>query len=177
MTTSAMQFAETGKVLLSTVGESEPRVMAAAEGDEEELWLYREWTTAILKRYLRLSVEVGRLPSLVGREFFRTRGLRYQVMTFEDAVILVHDVERNLEKLDEFDRALIAKCVLQEYTQHEAARQLRCWRRTVNRRLPEAIDRLSALFLQSGVLRRLETESSGRRENVSRGQNRENGGK
>ena len=43
---------------------------------ESELWIYRDRTTAMLRRYFRLSVELGRLPSLLGREFFsRARDL------------------------------------------------------------------------------------------------------
>jgi DNA-directed RNA polymerase specialized sigma24 family protein len=141
---------------------------------DPELWLYREPTSAVLRRYMRLSVEVGRLPSLLGREFFRTRAISYQIVTFEDAVILVHDVEKALGQLDEFDRELIGTCLLQEYTQDEAAYVLRCRRRTVSRRLPEALDRLSALFLQSGLLRRFARRRPGAGKNLSRGQKDEN---
>jgi predicted DNA-binding protein (UPF0251 family) len=147
---------------------------AEAEDHDSDLWLYRYPTIAVLKRYLRLSVEVGRLPSLLGREFFRTRAISYQIVTFEDAVILVHDVEKALTKLDEFDRELIGTCILEEYTQDEAAYQMRCWRRTVSRRLPEALDKLSTLFLQSGLLRRYARPCSASGKNLSRGQKDEN---
>ena len=79
----------------------------------------------------------------------------YQVTTFEDVVIFVHDVETCLEKLDSFSQQLIAKCVLLDYSQDEAARLLGCWRRTVGRRYPEALDRLSELFLAGGLLKRV----------------------
>lgn len=42
-------------------------------GRDPDLWLYRERTIALLKRYLRISIEVGRLPSLLGRELFRSK--------------------------------------------------------------------------------------------------------
>jgi hypothetical protein len=51
---------------------------------------------------------------------------------------------------------LIAKIVLQEYTQDEAARLLGCWQRTVGRRFPEALDRLSEMLLEGGLLRRFD---------------------
>jgi hypothetical protein len=35
-----------------------------------DLWLYRDRTVALLRRYMRISIEVGRMPSLLGREFF-----------------------------------------------------------------------------------------------------------
>ena len=124
-------------------------------GEDPDLWLYRDRTVAILKRYSRLSIEAGRLPSLLGREFFRGHVSHYQVTTFEDVVIFVHDVETCLEKLDSFSQQLIAKCVLLDYSQDEAAKLLGCWRRTVGRRYPEALDRLSELFLAGGLLKRV----------------------
>ncbi len=126
-----------------------------APSSDPALWLYRDRTVGLLRRYVRLSVEVGRLPSLLGREFFRTRVTSYSATTFEDAVIFVHDVKRCLEKLDEFENKLIAKIVFQDYTQDEAAVRLGCWRRTVGRRFPETLDRLSEIFLQSELLERL----------------------
>ena len=127
---------------------------------DPELWLYRERTVGLLKRYLRMSVEVGRLPSLLGREFFRARVTSYRVGTFEDAVIFVHDVERSLEQLDDFERKLIATIVMQEHSHDEAALRLGCWRRTVGRRFPEALDKLSDFFLEGGLLTRLPKRES-----------------
>lgn len=121
-------------------------------GSDPDLWLYRDRTVALLRRYLRLSVEVGRLPSLLGREFFRTRVTSYRTSTFEDVVIFVHDVERSLEKLHKFDQELLARMVLQEYSQDETAQLMGCWRRTVGRRYPEAVDELSRIFLKGGLL-------------------------
>jgi len=120
-----------------------------------DLWLYRHRTVSLLKRYLRMSVEVGRLPSLLGREFFRTRVTSCRVGTFEDAVIFVHDVERSLQQLDNFEQSLIATIVMQEHTHDEASVILQCWRRTVGRRFSEALDKLSKFFLEGGLLSRL----------------------
>jgi predicted DNA-binding protein (UPF0251 family) len=125
-----------------------------------DLWLYRDRTIGMLRRYLRHSIEVGRLPSLLGREFFRTRVTSYTVSTFEDAVIFVHDVERILEKLDTFDKKVIAKVVFQDYTQDEAARLLNVGRRTIVRRFPEAVDRITENFLDGGLLTPLPKTSS-----------------
>jgi len=121
-------------------------------GANSSLWLYRDRTVALLRRYLRLSIEVGRLPSLVGREFFRSRITLYSTSTFEDSVIFVHDVERSLEALDEMDRSLIAKIVLEDYAQEEAARLLGYGYRTVARRFPEALDLVSEIFLARQIL-------------------------
>ena len=117
-----------------------------------DLSLYRDRTAALLRRYFRLSVELGRLPSLLGREFFRTRVTSYRMHTFEDAVIFVHDVEHCLEALDAFSRSLLGRVVMQAYSQREAAILLRCSRRQVATRLPEALDRLTELFLACGLM-------------------------
>jgi len=129
------------------------------EGDvpgsaEKELWPYRDRTAALLRRYMRLAVEVGRLPSLLGREFFRARVTSYHTQTFEDSVILVHDVEACLELLDAVDRRLIGLIVLQEHSQEETAILLQCTRRTIVRRFGEALDRVSAIFLERNILAR-----------------------
>jgi hypothetical protein len=122
---------------------------------EAELWLYRSRTTALLRRYLRYSIEVGRLPSILGRELFRSKVTSYRMSSFEDAVIFVYDVERALNQVSAFGQLLIATMIFQEYSQDEAAEQLRCARRTICREFPEALDRISEIFLEGGLLNRL----------------------
>jgi DNA-directed RNA polymerase specialized sigma24 family protein len=117
-----------------------------------DLWLYRKRTTALLRRYMRLSIETGRLPSVIGREVFRAKITTYTATTFEDRVIFVHDIERCLERLSSFDQEIIARLVLQEYDHVRAARILHCTRRTIERRLPEILDELSEEFLKSRLL-------------------------
>jgi Sigma-70, region 4 len=126
-----------------------------AIGNDPDLWLYRGRTLGLLKRYLRLSVEAGRLPSLLGRELFRARVTYYRTVTLEDAIIFVHDVERCLEQLDDLDRELIAAMIFQEHSYEEAAVRLGCGRRTIGRRFSDALDNTSELFLRGGLLRRL----------------------
>ena len=120
--------------------------------DNPDLWLYRDRTASLLWRYLRLAVEAGRLPSLLGREFFRARVSPYSVQTFEDTVIFVHDVECCVEQLDAVDRILIATLAMEQYTQEEAAESLRCTQRTIGRRYAEALDNLSEIFLERDIL-------------------------
>jgi DNA-directed RNA polymerase specialized sigma24 family protein len=124
-------------------------------GRDPDLWLYRERTIAILKRYLRISIEVGRLPSLLGRELFRSKVTSYRMSSFEDAVIFVHDVERALDQLDPLSKDLVALMIFQDYSQDEAAELLRCARRTICRQFPETVDRISEIFLNGGLLNRL----------------------
>ena len=117
-----------------------------------DLWLYRSRTVALLRRYLRFSLETGRLPSMVGREFFRAKVTCYTATTFEDRVIFVRDVEKSLDRLADWDQQLIARVILQEHNHGEAAHILHCCRKTVERRLPEVLDLLSEDFLRVGLL-------------------------
>src|SRR5579863_301878 len=130
---------------------SEPQARAASA----EVWLYRSRTAALLRRYLRFSIEVGRLPSILGRELFRSKVTSYRMASFEDAIIFVYDVQRALSQLNPFGQLLIATIIFQEYSQDEAAEHLRCARRTICREFPEALDRISEIFLEGGLLNRL----------------------
>jgi hypothetical protein len=117
-----------------------------------DLWLYRKRTVGLLRRYMRFSIETGRLPSLLGREFFRAKVTYYTAATFEDRVIFVRDVEKCINRLEGWDQQLIARVILQEYGQVEAAYVLHCSRSKVARRLPEVLDLLSEDFLRVGLL-------------------------
>jgi DNA-directed RNA polymerase specialized sigma24 family protein len=76
----------------------------------------------------------------------------YTATTFEDRVIFVRDVESCLNRLEYWDQQLIARIILQEYAQEQAARILHCGLRTVERRLPQVLDLLSEDFLRVGLL-------------------------
>jgi hypothetical protein len=141
-----------GKPPTSTAEDASLLADLQAPCRDPDLWLYRERTVALLRRYMRLSIEVGRMPSLLGREFFRARVTSYKASTFEDSVIFVHDVERSLEELNEFEKKLIARVVLQHYSLNEAGRVLGCGHRTVQRFLPDTLDRVSEIFLERGIL-------------------------
>lgn len=117
-----------------------------------EVCLYRAHTLGILRRYFRMSIELGRLPSLVGREFFRASVSSYRAASFEDLVIFVTDVEHSLEQLDEPAQRAIARVVFQEYTFDEAARNLDWPRRSLIRRYFSALDELSLVFLARHIL-------------------------
>ncbi len=121
-------------------------------GRNRDLWLYRERTVAILRRFFRMSVEVGKLPSILGQEFFRSKVTSYNMSSFEDVVIFVHDVERSLSKMDAVSQQLLGRVVLR-FSHEEAGRLLGLCRKTVARRLPEALDKLSEIFLAVGILK------------------------
>lgn len=117
-----------------------------------DLWMYRKRTVGLLRRYLRFSLETGRLPSFVGREFFRSKVTYYTATTFEDRVIFVRDMEKSLDRLEYWDRQLIVRIIFQEHSQEQAARSLQWGLRTIERRLPRALDLLSEDFLRVGLL-------------------------
>jgi hypothetical protein len=122
---------------------------------DPDIWLYRKKTWALLRRYMQWSLEAGRLPSLLGRELFRAKITAHSATTFESRVIFLHDMERCLDRLEEFDRQIIARVCLQQYDHESAARILQCTRRTLARRLPELIDELSEAFIKAELLDRL----------------------
>jgi RNA polymerase sigma factor (sigma-70 family) len=118
-----------------------------------ELRTYRRRTVSLLRKYMRYSLETGRMPSLVGREIFGSRVTQYRMTTFEDRVIFVHDMEKCLERLDDLSKQVLAKIVLQEYEHEEAARLMGCTRMTIHRWLVEALDKLSEILLASHLLK------------------------
>ena len=109
----------------------------------------------MLRRYMQYSIETGRLPSLLGREFFRAKVTSYTVVTFEDRVIFVRDMEKCLARLDEFSRQLIARHILQEHDRWATAKLLHCNEKTIRRCTPVVLDLLSKILLEVGLMERL----------------------
>jgi hypothetical protein len=136
----------------------EPRV-EEQRCDQHQRRMYRTRTVAMLRRYMRCSLETGRLPSLLGSEFFRAKVSTYTVGTFEDRVIFVHDMESCLERLDEFSRQLIARPVLQEHDCTGTARLLHCNEKTVRRLTPLALDRLSEILIDRGLMEAIDADA------------------
>jgi len=127
--------------------------------EDRERRVYRARTVQMLRRYLRYSIETGRIPSVLGGECFRAKMTTYSVGTFEDRVIFVHDMEKCLVKLDEFSRQLIARHVLQEHDQEATGKLLHCTERTVRTYVPVVLDLLSQILVDVGLLERLESNS------------------
>lgn len=143
------------------MAQSELLPVVGFHAEEVDWWPYRVRTRALLKRYARASVEVGRIPSLLGREFFRSRVTSYSMGSFEDIVIFVADMEHMLDKLDKMTHKLIAMYIFEDYTISEISRLLHWSERTVERLLHEAIDALSRILLNTGMLEQLPKPSRG----------------
>lgn len=118
-----------------------------------EVAFYRKYTEGILRRYMKLSMEKGRAPSLLGRELFRGHVTSYKVRSFDDVVIFVHDVGRCIEELTPGQQHLLRRIALQEYTQGETAALTGLSLRTVVRRYGETLDRLTRLLLDRNMLK------------------------
>jgi len=114
---------------------------------------FRAQTAAIVRHFFEISCQIGRLPSILGREFFRARVSHHAIPSFEDQVIFVHDVERALGKLHQRDAEVIALVGLFQYSLAEAAALLGRSRSTVCQRYADSIDHLAQLFLEAGLLK------------------------
>jgi len=122
------------------------------ESPKVELAFYRKYTEALLRRYLRLSTQTGRVPSLMGRDVFRGNVSHYTVRGFEDVVIFCHDVEQRLAKLNPMEQQLIKRVALQRYTRGETAGMLGIGLNTCTFRYGRAVDRLTGLLMEAGLL-------------------------
>jgi hypothetical protein len=117
-----------------------------------ELAFYRKYTEALLRRYLRLATQTGRIPSLMSRDVFRGNVSHYTVSGFEDVVIFCCDVEQRLAKLNPHEQQLIKRVALQRYTRGEAAGILGISLNTCTLRYNQAVDRFTGLLLEAGLL-------------------------
>jgi len=136
---------------IKAVRERQPEVVERRRS-APEVAFYRKYTEGLLRRYMRLSMESGRTPSLLGREMFRGRVTYYSVKGFDDVVIFVIDVESCIAMLTEGSQHLVRRIALQEFTQAETASLLGLPLRTVNRRYAHALDELTEIFLERALL-------------------------
>src|SRR5215475_12094775 len=103
----------------STGEDTEP--IPAAEPTVGGIAFYRRRTELLLRRYMLVSLQTGRVPSVIGNCVFRGKASSYRMHNFEDMVIFLFDIEKCLKRLDPFGRELVAHIALQEYTQEETA--------------------------------------------------------
>lgn len=117
-----------------------------------ELFQYRYETVAVLQKYLRVSLDLGRLPSVLGGEMFRARVTSYRVTSFEDLVIFVTDVASCLQRLGGLARRFIALNIFQEYSKEDSAAILGLDSRNARRIYCDALDELSEILLRLHVI-------------------------
>lgn len=118
----------------------------------------RELTIALLRRFFRTSLLVGRMPSILGREIFAARTTATAPHAFENNVVFVCDVERCLRALDTTDQRLVAFCIFEDRSEWEAARVFGAVESDTSRRLGYVLDLLYETFCRLGLLRPLPAE-------------------
>lgn len=119
---------------------------------KEEYGFYRKYTERLLQRYVQMTMEAGRVPSMMGREVIGGRASSYRIHGFDDAVNFRLDVEKCLRQLERDDREVVRRVAMQEYTQTEAAELLGVSLRTVTTRYGRALDRLTGILLRTRLL-------------------------
>lgn len=139
------------------------RVSPAERGREAgvEVRFYRKYTEGLLRRYAQMSMEAGRVPSMLGREVLGGRASSYRIHAFDDAVNFRLDVEKCLRQLEPEQREILRRVTMQEYTQAEAAMMLGMCLRTCVDRYGKAMDRLTGILLKARILEPLRMLSRG----------------
>jgi sigma-70-like protein len=118
-----------------------------------ETLCFRGQTLAIMRHFFELSCQVGRLPSLLGREFFRAKVSHHAIPSFEEQAVFVRDVELCLARLRDDHAEMITLIGLYDFSRDEIAGMLGCSRTWVQQQVAQAVDALSEIFLQAGLLR------------------------
>jgi hypothetical protein len=152
MTTGLAGLNQAAPPALAFSASAEPDPPAHPLDNESEFACYREATTYLLRRYLRQSIEVGRLPNILGREILPSNASHIALHTFEDQVIFVHDMERCIDRLPPDSRQLISVIVLQEFSPEEAVVRFGWHRASVFRGIDRALDEMTELLLRYGLM-------------------------
>lgn len=119
----------------------------------QEVAFYRKYTEKLLRRYMRMSLQMGRVPSVLGIDPERGKVSSYRVESFEDSVIFVVDVEKCLKKVSGMAQSVLVRVALQEYTVSEAARMLGVAEKTVMRQYRQGLDELTEILLLVGLMK------------------------
>ena len=127
-----------------------------------ELSFYRKYTEGLLRRYVQMTMEAGRVPSMLGRSVLGGRASSYRIHAFDDAVNFRLDVEKCLRQLDTTEFEVVRRVAMLEYTQAEAAALIGICLRTCVGRYGRAMDKLTGILLEVRLLEPFGGVSSGR---------------
>jgi hypothetical protein len=120
-----------------------------------EYSIFRAHTLNLLQHYLRLSLDYGRIPSVLGGLVTRARVSHTKMHTMEDDTIFIHDMSRCLEReLAEEELRLVALIVFMDHTFEEAAAMQGYSLRQTYRMFYELMDRLTRAFFDREFLDR-----------------------
>jgi len=127
----------------------------AVEFDPEpETVCYRGQTLAIVRHFFEMSCQLGRIPSILGREFFRAKISHHAVPSFEDQALFAHDVQQALPKLEDEEVQVLTLVGFYDLALEEAAALLGRTPGCLSQRYADAVARLTQIFLDAGVLQR-----------------------
>lgn len=133
-----------------------PAIQACTKDEGEDLSeysMFRKHTMALLRYYFRLSMEHGRIPSVLGGAVSRARISHYRMHTLEDDTILLHDLEQCMtNELELEELKLVALTVFLDHTFEESAKLMAISERHVRRMYPEVMNRLTRSFAERGFL-------------------------
>ncbi len=131
-----------------------PPAHAVGFDPEPETICYRGQTLAIVRHFFEMSCQLGRLPSILGREFFRAKVSHHAIPSFEDQALFAHDVQKSLLKLKHEELEVITLIGLYGLTYDTAAEMLHLSTGCICERYLEALARLTQIFLDAGILQR-----------------------
>ena len=140
--------------LLLQYSDAPPQLEPALEeiDPRPEMLCFRGQTLALVRHFFELSCQVGRLPSLLGREFFRARVSHHAIPSFEEQVVFTRDVELCLSRLNEEQAEIITLVGLYDFSHDEVAEMLHRSKGAIRRWFSQALDALAELFLEAGLL-------------------------
>jgi DNA-directed RNA polymerase specialized sigma24 family protein len=129
-----------------------PEVPAEQIDPRPEMVCFRGQTLALVRHHFELSSQLGRLPSLMGREFFRARVSHHRVPSFEEQAVFVRDVELCIARLNAEYQEIVMIAGLYDFSHEEIAEMLHISKAAVSTWFAEALDALSEIFLEAGLL-------------------------
>ena len=147
--------ARKAKLLLMQANRPAPAPQPAPQeiDPRPEMVCFRGQTLAMVRHYFELSSQLGRLPSLMGREFFRAKVSHHAIPSFEEQVVFLRDVELSIGKLNAEHQEIMLIAGLYHLTHDEVAQMLHISKSVVNAWFNQALDALSEIFLAAGLLR------------------------
>lgn len=131
-----------------------PPAQAVTFDPEPETVCFRGQTLAIVRHFFEISSQLGRLPSILGRDFLCARVTSQVIPSFEDQAVFVHDIRRALAELQQSDLQIVTLIGIYDLTHDEAAAMLHCSSGWVSQCFAEAIDTLTQVFLDRKLLSR-----------------------
>jgi len=136
----------------------QPATSTAAPPPQEErdprpeMVCFRGQTLAMVRHYFELSAQHGRLPSLMGREFFRAKVSHHAIPSFEEQAVFVRDVELCIGRLSADHQEIILLAGMYNFTHDEVAGMLHTSKASIHAWFSEALDALAEIFLAAGLL-------------------------